>query len=94
MSDPVSFVRASVPVLQGRLATAVEERRAEGAAAAAELSAVRAQLDTALAAALNADAAMAAVRGELDLTAADAQEQRRLCGEMQVRERSPDHVHG
>ena len=70
---------------QGRLDAAVQQRIAEGAAAAQDLSSVRAELDAAQVAALEADAAVAELRGGLDAAQAREQEQQRLLCAMQVR---------
>ncbi len=72
-------------MLQGRLDAAVEQRIAEGVAAARDLSAARAELDAARAAASEADAAVAELRGGLDAARAREQEQQRLLSELQVR---------
>ncbi len=71
----------------------MEERKADGAAAAAELSAVRAQLEAAQAAACDAKTVVTALRSELDSAVADSREQRRVYSEMQVRFRRREHVH-
>ena len=52
-----------IQALQGRLDAAVEQRVAEGAAAARDLSSARAELDTGRAAAAEADAAVTKLRG-------------------------------
>ena len=77
---------------QGRLDAAVEQRVAEGAAAAQDLSSVRAELDAAREAASEADAAVLELRGGLDAARAREQEQQRLLREMQVRHLAPGDV--
>ncbi len=77
--------RQQKTVLQGRLDAAIEQRTAEGAAAAQDLSLARAELDAARAAVSAANAAVMELRGGLDAARAREQEQQRLLSEMQVR---------
>ena len=63
----------------------MEQRTAEGIAAAAELSAVRTELEAARTAASEANAAVAALRSELDAAQVNEREQQRLHSDLQVR---------
>ena len=79
-------------MLQGRLNAAVEQRIAEGAAAAQDLSSAHCELDAARAAASEASAAVAELRGGLEAARAREQEQQRLLSEMQVRDFAADRM--